>query len=67
VGFNWSVFFGLFQSILTTIRIRSEWFRQDRDELRKMIVFVRIESISETRPWTHFVDLRKNTQKRSLP
>jgi hypothetical protein len=32
VGFNWSVFFGLFQSILTTIRIR--WMRMVEMEMK---------------------------------
>jgi hypothetical protein len=33
VGFNWSVFFGLFQSILTTIRIRSNTTVELNDEM----------------------------------
>jgi hypothetical protein len=32
VGFNWSVFFGLFQSILNTIRIR--WMRMVEMEMK---------------------------------
>jgi hypothetical protein len=40
VGFNWSVFFGLFQSILTTIRIR--WMRMVEMEM------IRDEKLSQS-------------------
>jgi hypothetical protein len=40
VGFNWSAFFGLFQSILTTIRIR--WMRMVEMEM------IRDEKLSQS-------------------